>query len=24
NMANENVPAPSPITSDDQILPFGA
>ncbi|GJV50474.1 retrovirus-related pol polyprotein from transposon TNT 1-94 [Tanacetum coccineum] len=22
NMANENVPAPSPITSDDQILPF--
>ncbi|GJS57523.1 histone deacetylase 14 [Tanacetum coccineum] len=24
NMANENVPAPAPIRSDDQILPFGA
>ncbi|GJV83193.1 hypothetical protein Tco_1523091 [Tanacetum coccineum] len=24
NMANENVPAPAPIISDDQILPFAA
>ncbi|GJZ71320.1 hypothetical protein Tco_0635171, partial [Tanacetum coccineum] len=24
NMANENVPAPAPIRSDDQILPFNA
>ncbi|GKD57794.1 hypothetical protein Tco_1291181, partial [Tanacetum coccineum] len=24
NMANENVPAPAPTRSDDQILPFGA
>ncbi|GJX67349.1 retrovirus-related pol polyprotein from transposon TNT 1-94 [Tanacetum coccineum] len=24
NMANENVPAPAPIRSDDQILPFAA
>ncbi|GJY20058.1 retrovirus-related pol polyprotein from transposon TNT 1-94 [Tanacetum coccineum] len=23
NMANENVPAPAPIRTDDQILPFG-